>query len=216
MSVLRSVAGFCGALTAFYLLLSTCDSFFLVFHVNFVNGLGILYQCECKCRSGALSDCLPRNITAIQCKLVSPTSSMSPVVNSSPSISRMPVSNQHYQSGSAGDVSVPTFVSTCCTRSNPVFGFPSLTMSSPARSQSTNVGGIVISLFPVITTSAPLVGNDFVLGLGYSPIPNKIVPKTTSSHFVELADLLPDKKLSRNSNIPRWKTGRHSGPQTNS
>ena len=54
------------------------------------------------------------------------------------------------------------------------------------------IGGCVASPFPAISTWAPLVGRDFVIGPGYSPIPNKIVSKIISSQFVELADLLPD------------------------
>ena len=49
-----------------------------------------------------------------------------------------------------------------------------------------------MSSFPTILSMAPLVGKDFVIGHGYSPIPHKLANKITSSQFIELADLLPN------------------------
>ena len=101
------------------------------------------------------------------------------------SLPQTPGHQQQHLTASTGNISVPSFVSTFCTYSNPIFGLPSL--GSSAR-----IGGAVTSSFPAISNSAPLAGREFVIGPGYSLISNKLVSKIISGQFVELADLLPD------------------------
>ena len=147
-------------------------------------------------KSKAQSDCLPGIIAAIQVQSQSVASNTSHTVScsfsssTSASLPQTPGHQQQHPAASTGNISVPCFVSTFCTYSNPIFGLPSL--ASSACSQSTIIGGPVASSFPAISNSAPLIGRDFVIGPRYSPIPNKLVSKIISSQFVELADLLQD------------------------
>ena len=147
--------------------------------------------------SKALSDCLSGVIVAIQVQsrsVVSNTShadSYSLSSSTSASLSQTPGHQKQHPTASTGNLSVPCFVSTFCTYSNPIFGLSSL--ASSACSQSRRIGGACALYFSAISISTPLVGRDFVIGPGYSPISNKLVSKIISGQCVELADLPPDR-----------------------
>ena len=52
----------------------------------------------------------------------------------------------------------------------PAYGF--FFFFLPSGPGSPTVGGGVVSAFPAISVSSAAVGKDFVIGLGYSPIPH--------------------------------------------
>ena len=136
--------------------------------------------------SKALSDCLPRIITAIQVQSQGLASNTSHAVSSSSlaSILKLQASN----SNSQPPLRVTSLFLVHLFKPN--FWHP---ISSFSRVfQSMRIGGSVTSSFPAISGLAPLIGRDFIIGPTYYPIPNKLVSKIISSQFVELADLLPD------------------------
>ena len=111
-----------------------------------------------------------------------------------------------HPSASTVKISVPSFVPTFCTYSNPIFGVPSI--APPASSQPSRVGVGVALSFPAIFNSAPLVERDFVIGPGYYPIPNKLVSKIINGQFVELVDLLPDNLKSNKTETQTFLDGK--------
>lgn len=52
--------------------------------------------------------------------------------------------------------------------------------------------GAMSSLPTFSALATPVVRKDFIIGLGYSPIPHKLVLKITTGQFIELTDLLVD------------------------
>ena len=138
----------------------------------------------------ALSDCLPGILASMQGRDIAPShTALSSTIPAGPSTFSSVLATG--SSASLGNIVVPSFVSTFSTLPSPAFGYPSFSLSS-ALQTSPSVRGVPFSSFPTISSTAPVVGKDFVIGPGYSPIPHKLANKITSGQFVELADLLPD------------------------
>ena len=72
--------------------------------------------------------------------------------------------------------------------------------------------------FPPSQFSSAVVGKDFVIGPGYSPIPHKLVTKITTGLFVKLADSSPRQPQSErvwNANVLGGETRGRPGSQEN-
>ena len=138
----------------------------------------------------ALSDCLPGILASMQGRDIAPShTALSCTIPAGPSTFSSVIATG--SSASSGNIVVPSFVSTFSTPPSPAFGYPSFSLSLPLLT-SPSLRGVPFSSFPTISSTAPVVGKDFVIGPGYSPIPHKLANKITSGQFVELADLLPD------------------------
>ena len=106
----------------------------------------------------------------------------------------------------AGNLVVPPFISSYCTLGNPIpssQAAPSLfgprsasSFSSPASSfitpHATPLSSGSLNAPSVVPWASPPLGKAFVVGPGYSPIPEKLVAKIRTGLFVELADLLAE------------------------
>ena len=109
---------------------------------------------------------------AIQVESQSVPSSMSHKVMSSPSVLifsiQTPGSQQQHPTTSTGSIPVPCFISTFHTRLNPIFDKINFHpyLRSPECYQPTRIGDCVASSFLAISTLAPLVTKDFVIGSG--------------------------------------------------
>ena len=94
---------------------------------------------------------------------------------------------------------MPSFLSTYSS-----VGIP-IVPQAPQPSVLASSTPSVLNYFLVPSTSsptlAPSVWKVFVVGPSYVPIPGKLVAKTTSGTFIELADLLAK---NRPSPIPVW------------
>ena len=159
--------------------------------------------------SRALTDSLPgilaalRNHNAVPSQPAPPNSDPAVISASSPA----PLTQASLgQATTSGNFTVPSFVSTFSTLLMPAYGFSSLPL--PSGSGSPTVGGGVVSAFPAISVSSAAVGKDFVIGLGYSPIPHKLVTKITTGLFVKLADLLPDNPKANESGTQTFLEGK--------
>ena len=122
---------------------------------------------------------------------------------------------------SAGNVVVPSFVSTYCTLGNLSLSRPSLFGShglargalpatsqffSPAFSTPTSAHSVV-----------SLLHKPFVVSPGYSPILERLVTKIKAGQFIDLADLLPENVKAQDSDkfkrtvalLESWSVKRH-------
>ena len=97
---------------------------------------------------------------------------------------------------SAGNVIVPSIVSTYCTLGNSSLPHPSLFGSHgvtrgalPATSQFFSPA---FSTPTLAHSVASLLHKPFVVGPRYSPIPEKLVTKLKAGQLIDLADLLPE------------------------
>ena len=159
--------------------------------------------------SKALTDSLPgilaalHNHNAVSSQPAPPNSNSAVISTLSPA----PLTQASLgQATTTGTFIVPLFVSTFSTLSTPAYGFSSLPL--PSGSGSLTVGGGVVSAFPAISVSYAVVGKDFVIGPGYSPIPHKLATKITTGLFVELADLLPDNLKANKSETQTFLEGK--------
>ena len=151
--------------------------------------------------SWALSDSLPQILAAVQNQTSQLTASNVTATGSMPLntfSSSFPISSSPgFAAGlSAGNIVVPFFISTYCTLGNPSLSHPSLFGSHgllsgvlPATSQFFSP---VFSTPTLAHVVASLLHKPFVVGPGYSPIPEKLVRKIKAGQFVNLADLLPE------------------------
>ena len=93
-------------------------------------------------------------------------------------------------SQSSGRLVVPSFISTYS-----LSGGPSVVSSLPSTSSANLpavVGGSCGGATGTESSTFPNLNKAFVVGLGYAPVPYKLVSKITAGLFVDLADLLPD------------------------
>lgn len=113
---------------------------------------------------------------------------------------------------SAGNVIVPSFVSTYCVLSNtslsPPLLFGSQGVSSgvlPATSQFLSPAFSTPPLAPLI---ASFLHKPFVVSPGYSPILEKLVSKIKAGQIVDLADLLPENVKAQDSEPQTYLDGK--------
>ena len=159
--------------------------------------------------SQALGDSLPQILVALQSHstssgsatrflagnlVLSATSIPSTSIASSPPLS--------FPSGSStGNVFVPSFVSTYCTLGN------SALSSSTQRLTSSFSLGFSFPSTAVLWATSSLHG-PFVVGPGYSPIPEKLVTKIRTGQFIDLADLLAENLKGRETEPQTYLDGR--------
>ena len=161
----------------------------------------------------ALGDSLPQILVALQSHLTSFGSTTRSLVGtlvssetSSSSIASFPPLS--FPSGSStGNVAVPSFISTYCTLSNSAFTTPaivgapslldacgatsgSLSTSTQHSTSSFSLGSLIPSMTVPWATSS--LHRPFVVGPGYSMIPEKLVLKIRTGQFIDLADLLAE------------------------
>ena len=113
---------------------------------------------------------------------------------------------------SAGNVIVPSFISTYCTLGNSSLSHPSLLGSHglasgalPATRQFFSPAFFLLP--PWLTRSLLCYTKPFVVGPGYSPIQEKLdshiqeklVTKIKARQFIDLADLLPENVKAQDS-----------------
>ena len=114
----------------------------------------------------------------------SSTCSSSFPINSSPRFAAEP---------SAGNIVVPLFVSTYCTLGNSSLSHPSLFgshgASSGALPATIQFFSLAFSAPTFAHSVASLLHKPFIVGPGYSPIPEKLVTKIKAGQFIDLADL---------------------------
>ena len=150
--------------------------------------------------SKALSDCLPGIITAIQVQSQGLASNTSHAVSSSSlaSILKLQATNSN--------TLPPLWVTSLFLVSFPLLHLFKFLASHLQLLQSVPVNenwGSVTSSFPTISSLAPLIGRDFVIGPAYSPIPNKLVSKiitansSSSQTFSQIISRLTRLKLKR-------------------
>ena len=95
---------------------------------------------------------------------------------------------------SAGNLIVPSFVSTYCTLGNSSLSHPSLFGSQGVVSAALPATSQFFShAFSSPTLAFLLLHKPFVVGPGNFPIPEKLVTKMKAGQFIDLADLLPEK-----------------------
>ena len=153
--------------------------------------------------SQALGDTLPRIVAALQSHSSSSSAAgyaASDTTSSGTTSSGSAVINQPLPSSagqSSGNLVVPPFISTYCTLGNSslsspsVFGSRGAANGLPSSSQSFTP---LFSFGPNSTSASTStsLNRPFVVGPGYSPIPEKLVTKIRSGQFVDLADLLAE------------------------
>ena len=158
--------------------------------------------------SRALSNSLPQILVAVQNQTSHPTASSVAVSASVPSSTRsssFPINfSPRFAAGpSAGNIIVPSFISTYCMLGNSSLSHPSLFGSQGASSGALPT----TSQFFSLTFSTPTLAHSvtsflhktFVVGPGYSPIPEKLVTKIKAGQFVDLVDLLPENVKAQDS-----------------
>ena len=99
---------------------------------------------------------------------------------------------------SSGITAVPSFISTYCTLGNSSLSSPSWfgsrgAVNDPSAAISHSLPPLFVfgpSASTPVSPSSPI--KPFVVGPGYSPIPDKLVMKIRSCQFVDLADLLAE------------------------
>ena len=161
--------------------------------------------------SQALGESLPQILAAFQShsspslpSLVSrSTTSASPLAANSASVTVSTTSSATYLPfpSATGNINVPSFISTYCTLGNSslpatsITGTPSLSGARSAPNRSLSAAGQSFTPTFAIGSSFPSTlvqsqNRPFIAGPGYSPIPEKLVSKIRSGHFIDLADLL--------------------------
>ena len=167
--------------------------------------------------SQALGDSLPQILAAVQ----NQTSQLSALnvtamggMPSNTCLSSFPFSSSPGSAArlSAGNIIVPSFVSTYCTLGNSSLSHPLLFGSHdvssgalPATSQFVSPVFSTPTLVHSVTSSLP---KPFVVGPGYSPIPEKLVTKTKARQFVDLADLLSENVKAQDSEPQMYLDGK--------
>ena len=145
--------------------------------------------------SRAFADSLPALLSSLRGHVGKNTSTAFGSVASSdptPSLSALSSFNPYpcQPSSSSGTLVVPSFISTYST-----LGSPSVVSSLPSAISVTNpplpVGGSSSGAAAPLSMP-PTLAKAFVIGLGYTPVPYKLVAKITGGQFIELADLLSD------------------------
>ena len=161
--------------------------------------------------SQALGESLPQILAAFQShsspslpSLVShATASASPLAGDSASVTASTTSSATYLPfpSATGNISVPSFISTYCTLGNSslpatlITGKPSLSGARSAPNRSLSAAGQSFTPAFAIGSSFPSslvqsLNRPFIVGPGYSPIPEKLVSKIRTGHFIDPADLL--------------------------
>ena len=98
---------------------------------------------------------------------------------------------------SAGNLNVPSFISTYCTLADPQVSvstqsYGPINTSMRARGASTSQCSLSPQSALPTENVSPFSGKAFVIGPGYAPVPYKVVSKVISGQFTELADLLAE------------------------
>ena len=173
--------------------------------------------------SQALGESLPRILVAMQTHsttipsalAVSPLAgNVTPLSTSSNTGSTSSHSPSPAGHSSGNILSVPTFISAYCTLGNSslcnpsITGAPSSCGAGSATSRTLAISGGHGSSLPLLGSSIPAtsticampsLNRPFVVGPGYSPIPEKLVTKIRTGQFVELADLLAENLKAQES-----------------
>ena len=167
--------------------------------------------------SRALGDSLPQIVAAVQNQPSQLSASNITAMGGMPSntgSSSFPISSSPGSAAglSAGNIVVPSFISTYCTLGNSSLSHPSLFGSHgvssgalPATSQFVSPAFSTPALAPSVASS---LHKPFVVGPGYSPIPAKLVTKIRAGQFVDLADLLPENVKAQDSEPQSYLDGK--------
>lgn len=167
--------------------------------------------------SRALSDSLPQILAAVQNQTSQLTASNVTASGNLPSntcASSFPINSPLGSAAgpSAGNVIVPSFVSTYCTLGNSSLSHPSSFGSHgvasgtfPATSQFFSPA---FSTPTLAHSVASLLHKPFVVGPGSSPIPEKLVTKIKARQFIDLADQVPENVKAQDSKPQTYLDGK--------